>query len=112
MTALDGTVQLTAAPGTRMEELLASFESAKAARDDAKARYEAVAGALKAEMAAAAPPGSTSITVSGQTPGLPRLRLIWTRPYRFNTERFRTEHPALYVRYEIRGGQWSLRSAE
>lgn len=102
-------VQLAAVPGTRIEELLASYEPAKAAKEESAARFEAITDALKAEMAAAAPRGSTDITLSSQSPGLPRLRLHWSRPRRFNSKRFMHDHPALYVRYEERGGQWGLR---
>ncbi len=105
-------VQLTASPGTRLEELLAAYETAKAAKEEAVARFDAITDALKAEMATAAPQGSTDITLSGQSPGLPRLHLMWTRPYRFETKRFRADHPGLYVRYEVRGGQWGLRQVD
>lgn len=104
-------VQLAAAAGSREEELLASYDSAKAALEDAKARFEAVTSALKNEMAATAPPGSTDIVLSGQ-PGLPRLRLRWKMPYRFDSKRFKAEHPEIYVRYEVQGGNWELRAAD
>jgi hypothetical protein len=102
------TARLTAAPGSREEELLARYESAKAAKEDAVARYEAVCAALKNEMAVAAPPGSTDITLAGP-PSLPRLRLRWLAPWRFDSKRFKAERPEDYVRYEVRGGHWDLR---
>lgn len=99
--------QLTAVPGSRLEELLAGYESAKAAAEDAKSRLDALTAALKNEMAAAAPAGSTDVTLGA--PGLPRLRLSWKAPWRFDSKRFKADHPELYVRYEVRGGHWDLR---
>jgi hypothetical protein len=101
--------RLTAVPGSRLEQLQAEYESAKANFEDAKSRFEALTTALKSEMAAAAPAGSTDVLLNS-APGLPRLRMKWLRPYRFDAKRFRAEHPALYVRYEVRGGHWEMRA--
>lgn len=101
-------VPVTAAPGTRLEQLLASYESAKAAADEAKTRFEALTDAIKAELAASVPDGTTEIALSG-SPALPRLRMAWKQPYRFDVKRFRAECPALYVKYEARSGHWELR---
>ena len=100
--------QLITAPGSRLEELHAGYEPAKAAFEDAKARYEALTSALKNEIAAVAPPGSSDVVLNGPS-GLPRLRMKWLAPYRFDVKRFRAEHPALYVRYEVQGGHYELR---
>lgn len=97
-----------AQPGTRLEQLLASYEGAKAAADEAKSRYKALTDAIKAELAASAPPGTEVITLAGP-PALPRLRMTWKAPYRFDAKRFRVEHPRLYVQYEVQGGNWDLR---
>jgi hypothetical protein len=102
---------IAAPPGSRLEQLLASYESLKAAAEEAKARYEALTDAIKAELAAAAPAGTQEMLLTGP-PGLPRLRMSWKSPFRFDVKRFRTEHPKLYVRYETRGGHFELRQAE
>lgn len=99
---------VTAAPGSRLEQLLASYESAKAAADEAKSRFDALTDAVKAELDAATPEGTQEIILTG-SPGLPQLRMTWKRPYRFDVKKFRAEYPALYVQYEIRGGHWDLR---
>jgi hypothetical protein len=104
-------VVLFAAPGSRMEELLASYESAKAAKEDAGARFDALVAALKNELAATAPAGSTDIALAGP-PGLPRLRMRWKTPYRFNSKQFKEDNPFLYVQYEVQGGFWELRLAD
>lgn len=97
-----------ARPGTRLEQLLASYEGAKAAAEEARSRYEALTDAIKAELAASAPEGTTEMILAG-SPALPRLRMSWKRPWRFDSKRFKAEHPKLYVRYETRGGHWELR---
>lgn len=101
-------VPVTAAPGSRLEELLASYESAKAAAQEAADRFEAITDAIKNEMTAAAPNGTTVITLSG-APGLPQLKMTWKRPWRFDSKRFKAEHPRMYVQYEKQGGNWELR---
>lgn len=102
-------VVLLVTPGSRLEELQASYDSSKAQFEEARARFEAVTGALKSEMAAAAPQGSTDVILAS-APGLPGLRLKWLTPWRFDVKRFRAENPVLYVQYEKRGGHWEMRA--
>ena len=101
-------VTLQSVPGSRLEQLLASYESVKAAYEEAQARMNALTDALKAEMSASAPQGTQEILLTGP-PGLPQLRMRWQSPYRFDVKRFRNENPALYVQYETRGGHWEIR---
>ena len=101
-------VPVLAHPGTRLEQLLASYESLKAARDEASDRFDALTDAIKAELTATVPKGTEAISLGG-SPALPRLRMTWTRPWRFDSKRFRAEHPRLYVQYERQGGHWDLR---
>lgn len=103
--------QLTAATGSRLDELLSMYDNAKAQAAEAKDRLEAVTSALKAEASAAVPEGTTDVALSGSTPGLPRLRMTWKQPWRFDVKRFRAERPADYVRYEVRSdGHWEIRA--
>ena len=104
-------IVLIAYPGSRLAELQASYDSVKAQYEEAKSRFDALTAALKEEMSAAVPPGATDVALDAP-PGLPRLRLSWKSPYRFDAKRFRAERPDIYVRYEIRGGHWELRVAE
>jgi hypothetical protein len=102
-------VLVTAAEGSRAEQLLAQYEGAKAASEDAAARFKAITTALKAE-ASAMSPGAEDILLSGAAPNLPRLRLAWRTPWRFNTEKFKEEEPYLYIKYSEQGGHWELRA--
>jgi hypothetical protein len=101
------TVLATAQPGSRLEQLLAQYDTAKAESEEAVARFKAITTALKAE-ASAMCPGAEDIALSG-APSLPRLRLSWRRPWRFNTDKFKEEQPYLYVKYSEQGGHWELR---
>lgn len=100
-------VQVTAPPGSRLEELLASYEGAKAAAEEATARFEAITGAIKAELSSAYP-GTGDISLSG-APGLPRLKMTWLHPWRFDSKRLKEENPLMYVRYAKQGGHYELR---
>ena len=99
---------VTAAPGSRLESLLASYDSAKAAAEESAARFKAITDGIKAE-AGGVNPKATDISVSG-APGLPRLKLTWKRPWKFDTGRFKEENPLLYVTYATQGGHWELRA--
>jgi hypothetical protein len=101
-------ITVTAPPGSRLEQLLASYESTKAAAEEAKSRYEALTDAVKAELDAATPEGTQEIVLTG-SPGLPQLKMTWRSPYRFDVKKFRAEHPRLYVQYEVKGGHWEMR---
>jgi len=103
-------VTVEAEPGSRMESLLAAYESAKAEAQEANDRFDAICEALKAEGCAAVP-GSSALLLAG-APGLPKLRLTWHAPWRFDSKRFRRDHPRLYVQYEVRGGHWELRQED
>jgi hypothetical protein len=98
-----------AQPGSRVEELLAAYEPAKAAAEEASGRYKAITDAIKAELASANP-GVREMLLSGM-PGLPQLRMTWVEPLRFDTKRFKEDHPVEYVRYTRQGGNWDLRQA-
>jgi hypothetical protein len=99
---------VTAQPGSRLEELLAMYESAKAEAAEAKSRFDGITSGLKAEIAAACPDGTTRASLTG-APGLPRLRMTWLTPWRFDSKTFKEEQPYLYVKYSKQGGHWDLR---
>ena len=104
------TAVVTAAPGSRLGELLGAYGTAKADAEEAAARFKSVTDALKAELSAARP-GAESIVLSG-APNLPALRLAWRRSWRLNTGRLREEQPYMYVRYSEESGHWELRAQQ
>jgi hypothetical protein len=99
---------VTAEPGSRREELLASYESAKAAAEEAASRFKTITDALKADLSGAYP-GVEGMTLSG-APGLPRLSMSWRKSWRVDTRRLKEEQPLLYVQYAVQSGTWDLRA--
>lgn len=102
---------VTAESGSRLEALLASYEAAKAAAAEAKARFDAITDGIKDELARGCPEGTTSVRLSG-APGMPRLAMAWQAPWRFQSKDFAKDYPYLYVKYSRQGGHWILSEAE
>ena len=67
--------QVTPAPGSRLEQLMAMRETAQASLAAAKSRADAVEASIKTE-AAAAFPGILAVDIAG-SPHWPALRLRW-----------------------------------
>lgn len=103
-------VTVLAADGTRLAQLLASYETAKAAAEEAKQRFEALTLAIKIELTTAHPHNGR-IILSG-APGLPRLRLSWRPTVRLNSRQLKIDLPALYDLYAVQSGNWELRRAD
>ncbi len=103
-------VTITPAPGSRLEQLLASYEPLKLAAEEAAARFEAVTTGIKAELTSAYP-DTASITVPS-SPGWPSLRLAWRTQWRFDVKAFKLENPLMYVTYSEQKGHWELRQAQ
>lgn len=102
-----GPVVATAAPGSRLEQLLAQYETAKAAAEEATHRFEAITLAIKGELTGEHP-NQPLIMLSG-APGLPHLVLRWRSAWRLDSKRLKAELPETYVQYAVQGGNWELR---
>jgi hypothetical protein len=96
--------QVTAQPGSRLEQLQAQYDEAQAAAEEAKERFETIKLAIEAELAAAAP-NAKIIALSGAVP----LTLSWRTPMRFDQKKFKEENTLTYVRYCRPLGYWELR---
>lgn len=94
-------------PGTRLEQLRAEYDEAKAAEAAAKERADMLTAAIKAE-GASVHPGATVIDIV--TPGKPALRMSWRAPWRIDEKRLKAEDPVTYVKYAKQGGYWELRA--
>lgn len=95
-------------PGTRLEALLSQYGPLKAAAEEAKARYDAVTDAIKAELSGSHQ-GVRDFTVPG-SPAWPDLRLTWRSPWHFDVKRFKHDHPVIYATYAEQKGRWELRA--
>lgn len=99
-------VTVLAADGSRLAQLLAAYEPAKAAAEEAKQRYEALTLAIKIELTTAQPHAGR-IMLSG-APGLPRLKLAWRDTVRLDAKRLKNDLPDLYTLYAVQSGNWTL----
>lgn len=98
----------TATPGSRLEQLLAQYESAKAEAAEAADKFDAVTKAIKGELTRMHP-GQPVVRLTG-APGMPQLIMRWKQSWRLDSKRLKAEQPELYVRYAVRGGTWELRA--
>lgn len=99
--------QVTAQPGTRLEQLQAAYADAKAAADEAASRLKVVTDGIKAELVAQAPEGQMKIGLSGVFG--PALQLTYSESWRIDSTKLKAEDPVTYVRYAKKSGSWSLR---
>jgi hypothetical protein len=97
-------------PGSRLEDLLATYARFKPEADEAAARLKTITDAIKVELTAAAP-GAQRIDVAHETLPQP-LRLAYIESWRVDTKRLKAEAPETYVRFAIKGGKWDLRGVK
>lgn len=105
----DRPVTVTAPEGSRLEQLHAAYEDAKAAKDEAETRLKAVVDAIKVEATQAAP-GAERIEIVGDHG--PRLSLTYVESWRVDSRRLKAEDPETYVRYATKSGTWKLEKSK
>lgn len=101
-------VTIRPVPNSRLEQLLAQYEQAKAAADEAGKTLKAITDGIKLELTNAAP-GATSIDVTGELLTRP-LRLHAKESWRVDAKKLKAEDPATYVRYATKSVVWELRA--
>lgn len=98
---------MTPEPGSRLEDLLVTYAHLKPQVDELAARLKGITDAIKAELTAALP-GAQQIDVTHEALPVP-LRLSYVESWRLDAKRLKTEAPAVYVAYAVKGGRWELR---
>jgi len=93
------------AEGSKLEQLHAQYADAKAQADDATARLKDITDGIKAELSAAHP---EQRRVELRTGSGPALGLTYVETWRFDSTRFKKEHPVEYVTYAKQSGSWRL----
>lgn len=94
-------------PGSRLEDLLATYAHLKPQADEAASRLKAVTDAIKVELTTAVP-DAPRIDVAHEA--LPQaLRLSYVESWTLDSKRMKAEDPATYVRFARKGGSWQLR---
>jgi chromosome condensin MukBEF ATPase and DNA-binding subunit MukB len=101
-------VHLQADPDTRLEQLLAQYDMAKAESKKADEALKAITDGIKQELAAAAP---DAVDIRVDSPDLAQpLRLLAIESWRVDATRLKTEAPETYVRYAKKSTAWQLRA--
>jgi len=101
-----GPVRITTEPGTRLEQLHAQYDAAKAERDAAEEKFKGISDAIKLEMTIASE-GSTRVLLAG-TQGATPLQLAYVESWRVDAKRLKAENPLTYVTYAVKSGSWRL----
>ena len=99
-------------PGSRLDDLLATYAHLKPEADELAGRLKSVTDAIKAEL---------SLTILG-TPALQvdvahvalaqPLRLSYVERWDLDTKRMKVEDPEAYVRFARKSGRWELRGVK
>lgn len=101
------TVTVTPNPDTRLEQLAAQYDQAKAEADKAAGALKAITDAIKVELTLSAP-GQNSIDLASDLLAQP-LRLMAIESWRVDAKKLKAEDPETYVRYAKKSTSWSLR---
>ena len=94
-------------PETRLAQLLAQYDLAKAESDKAAETLKAITDAVKAELVQQAP-GANDIRVESEHLARP-LRLLAVTSWRVDARKLKEEAPEVYVRYAKQSTAWTLR---
>lgn len=100
--------QVTPVPGSRLEQLMAMRETARAAAKDAADRLKAIEAGIMTE-AAAASPGTGAVDITG-SPHWPALRLRWHQgDWYVPAGTLRTSQPLIWdALKQQKKGHWQL----
>jgi hypothetical protein len=99
---------VTPEPGSRLEQLAAQYDMAKAEAEKAATDLKAITDAIKLELVNAAP-GETSIDLVSDDLVKP-LRLVAVTSWRVDATKLKKEAPETYVRYAKQSTSWTLRA--
>lgn len=98
----------TVEPGSRLEQLLATYAGLKPQADELSNRLKAVTDGIKVELLMAAAPDALRIDVDHAALAQP-LRLSYVESWTLDTKRLKADDPTTYVKYARKGGTWQLR---
>lgn len=105
-----GPIAVTPRKGSKLEQLHALYYQLQAEKVEAEKRFKAVCDAIKLEVTQTDPNGRRFELVSKAGDALP-LRVTYTESQRFDSTRFKKEHPETYVSYLKPSASWSIRPA-
>jgi len=105
-----GPVRILTEPGTRLQQLHAAYDQAKADADAAAERLKGISDAIKLELSnnlQSSSPGSTKVLLTG-TEGATPLQLTYVESWRVDAKKLKAENPLAYVTYAVKSGSWRL----
>lgn len=94
-------------PGSRLDDLLATYAELKPTVDELTTRLKTVTDAIKAELTTALP-DVQKIDVAHEALAQP-LRLTYVERWTLDTKRLKADSPDTYVRYARKDTRWELR---
>lgn len=108
--AAGGPVALVARKGSKLEQLHDLYYTLQAEKAEAEKRFKAVCDAIKLEVTSTNPE-ARRFELGSKNEGLRPLRVTYTESQRFDSTRFRKEHPDTYVGYLKTSASWTIRPA-
>jgi hypothetical protein len=93
-------------PESRLAQLAAQYDLAKAEADKANEAFEAIKAAIKVELASAAP-GESDVRFASPDLAAP-LQLRAIESWRVDAKKLKAEQPETYVRYASKSTSWRL----
>lgn len=103
-------VAVVARKGSKLEQLHDLYYALKAEKDEADKKYKAVCDAIKVEVTSANAE-ARRFSLSSKSGDRPALNVSYTESNRFDSTRFKKEHPDVYVGYLKPSASWSIRPA-
>lgn len=94
--------------GSRLEQLSAEYDNAKAALDTATKALKTITDGIKLELATLAP-GERAVDLSSEHLARP-LRLSAVESWRVDAKKLKAEAPETYVRYAVQSTAWVLKT--
>jgi len=95
-------------PGSRLEDLLATYAELKPRADELGTRLKSVTDGIKAELTAQRP-DAQSIDVAHDALTTP-LRLTYVEKWTLDSKRLKADDPTTYVSYARKSGAWVLKA--
>lgn len=94
-------------PDSRLDQLLAQYDLAKAEADKAAETLKPITDGIKSELAAQLADGETVLEVTSDHLARP-MRLSNVESWRVDAKKLKAEDPLTYVRYAVQGHSWKL----
>jgi hypothetical protein len=94
---------------SRLAQLAAQYDMAKAEKTKAEESLKAITDAIKLELSQLMQPGETAIDLVSDELVAP-LRLVAVESWRVDATKLKAEAPETYVRYAKKSTAWTLRA--